>query len=358
MIPGIADIPERAAGRMTVAGLRGLEPDPEILEALAGGDLGGVILFSRNYESPEQIASLVTRLQEAAPWPLLIAVDQEGGADQRFRAPFSALPPMARVGSRNEVDLAYRVGRLLGAELAAVGVNWNLAPVLDVDTNPANPIIGQRAFGSDPFLVARLGVALARGLEESGVLSCGKHFPGHGDTSEDSHLTRPVLLHDLERLRRVELVPFAAYAQAGFAALMTAHVLFAALDEIHPATLSAKVLPLLRQEIGFEGLVVSDGLEMRAVADRYSIEEMVELGVEAGVDTFLFCHDLEKARRASARLRQLATGPARPKLATSLQRLEALCRRFELPRRPQPAQRIRAILGSEAHRLVVRECEQ
>jgi beta-N-acetylhexosaminidase len=262
---------------------------------------------------------------------------------------------MAELGARGDPDLARRVGRVLGAELAAVGVNWDFAPVVDVDTNPANPVIGRRSFGRDPALCARLGTALAQGLEESGVLSCAKHFPGHGDTTQDSHHTLPLLPHGLDRLRAVELAPFAAYARAGLAAVMTAHVLFPLLDAVHPATLSAPALSLLRDEIGFGGLIVSDDLEMKAVSERYSMAEMVEHGVRAGIDVFLVCEDLGAARRASATLRALAAGPDRELIAASMKRVDSACARFELPRPPLPAADLRGLLGCEAHRRIAAE---
>src|SRR5690606_31170698 len=159
------------------------------------------------------------------------------------------------------------VGRLLGRELRAVGVDVNYAPILDVDTNPKNPIIGNRSFSRDPELVARLGVALGRGMEAAGVASCGKHFPGHGDTEQDSHQELPRLSHSIERLRNVELVPFRAWAEAQLAAVMTAHVIFEPLDPKYPATMSKRVLDgILRQELNYEGLIITDDIEMKAIA--------------------------------------------------------------------------------------------
>jgi beta-N-acetylhexosaminidase len=345
--------PVRSAGRLIVAGFAGLEPGPEFLRALAAGEFGGIIVFTRNYENPGQMARLIADLQSRAPWPLLVAIDQEGGKVQRFRDPFTVLPEMAALGERNDADLAYRVGRLLAVELAAIGINWNLAPVLDVHTNPANPVIGRRAFGDDPALVARMGVALARGLEDAGVLSCGKHFPGHGDTAQDSHHTLPVLPHSLERLRRVELAPFEAYARAGLGAVMTAHVLFPGLDPVYPATLSRPVLSLLRDELHFGGLIVSDDLDMKAVADRYGSEEMIDLGIDAGIDVFLACLDLDRARRASERLRALAAGAKADAIARSLSRVQACCARFAAPR--PDAENALQVLGCEAHRRIASE---
>jgi beta-N-acetylhexosaminidase len=182
------------------------------------------------------------------------------------------------------------LGQTVGGELLSVGINWNFAPVLDVDTNHNNPIIGDRAFSRDPHRVSEYAVAFARGLESVGVASAGKHFPGHGDTHLDSHLSLPSLPHNLARLRAIELVPFRAYAEAGLASIMTAHVLFSELDPEVPATMSRRALTeLLRDELQFSGLIVSDDLEMRAIADHYGPEKAALGGLEAGIDTFLSC---------------------------------------------------------------------
>jgi beta-N-acetylhexosaminidase len=340
-----------------LAGFHGTAPPAELEVAIVRGVIGGVIYFARNIVAPDQVAEMSARLQAIAPWPLFIAIDQEGGSVQRLRAPFVELPPMAALGARGDAGLAERVGRLLGRELRTVGVNWDFAPVLDVDTNPANPVIGKRSFGRDPALVAALGVALARGLEGEGIVSCGKHFPGHGDTHQDSHHTLPTLPHGLERLREIELPPFAAYGRAGLASIMTAHVLFPALDASLPATLSPSILRLLRDELSFDGLIVSDDLEMKAVSEQYAVEALVTRGVAAGIDVFLVCSDFEGALRASRRVRDLArdSPAACASIERSLRRLDALCTRFGLPHEiPAPAERA-SILGCEAHRRVLEE---
>ena len=257
-----------------------LEAEPGDLEAMQRVGIGGVILFARNVQSPQQVAAITRELQTAAlnsghPG-LFLAIDQEGGRVMRLRARhgFTELPPMRALGARGDEGLARQAGALLGRELRAVGIDLDYAPVVDVDTNPANPVIGDRSFSSDPGVVGRLGAALALGLQSAGVAACAKHFPGHGDTSQDSHTHLPRLPHALERLRRVELPPFAALARAGVASVMTAHVVFEALDAERPATLSAPVLRLLRDEVGFDGCCVSDDLEMKAVAEHFPLERV------------------------------------------------------------------------------------
>ncbi|HZA14670.1 MAG TPA: glycoside hydrolase family 3 N-terminal domain-containing protein, partial [Myxococcaceae bacterium] len=244
----------------------------------------------------------------------------------------------------------YRVGRLLAYELRAVGFDWDFAPVLDVDTNPANPVIGDRAFHSSPEVVAKLGVALARGLEDGGVASCAKHFPGHGDTATDSHLTLPRLPHSLERLRRVELFPFHAYARAGGASVMTAHVLFDAIDPEVPATLSAPVLDgLLRRELGFAGVLVSDDLEMKAISDHFGIAEAAVRGAIAGVDLFLVCHRAGAQRAAiEAIVAAVRDGRIpRARIEEASRRLDALARQFARP----AGERLSALGVPEHHAL-------
>ncbi|MGA9521601.1 MAG: beta-N-acetylhexosaminidase, partial [Myxococcaceae bacterium] len=288
----------RQCARMFMVGFPGKRPDPEFL-ALVDDGLFGAILFKRNVGTAAETAALCREIKTRAGRPFILSVDQEGGRVARLRGePFTELPPMRTLGSGDEA-LVERAGRLLAHELRAIGFDWDFAPILDVDTNPANPVIGDRAFHRSPEVVARLGVALARGLEAGGVASCGKHFPGHGDTSQDSHHTLPRLPHSMERLRSVELVPFRAYAQAGLASLMTAHVMFDAIDPQVPATMSPAVLDgVLRRELGFDGVLVSDDLEMKAIADNYGIGEAAVLGAIAGVDLFLVCHRAAIQREA------------------------------------------------------------
>lgn len=333
---------------MFMVGFPGKEPDADFRTLVADG-IYGAILFKRNVGTFEETAELCRQLKGMAERPFILSVDQEGGRVARLRgAPFVALPPMRELGRRGDDGLIERVGRLLALELRAIGFDWDFAPVLDVDTNPQNPVIGDRAFSSDPSEVARMGVALARGLEAGGVASCAKHFPGHGDTSQDSHLALPTLPHDLARLRRIELVPFRAYAEAKLASVMTAHVIFEAVDPGVPATMSAKVLDgVLRRELGFDGVLVSDDLEMKAIADHYSVAEAAVLGTLAGVDLFLVCHHASVQREAiEAIVKAVESGRIpRARISEANVRLDALARRFA-----HPAGNHLSRLGSEEHR--------
>lgn len=317
------------AGQVLVAGFDGTEPPEELLRACERGELGGIILFKRNLRQMHEVAALIARFVDKTPpdRPLLVSVDQEGGRVARLGTPVLKLPPMAQLAALGDVALTERAGQLLGKQLAALGFTMDFAPVLDVNTNPNNPVIGDRAFGSEPGAVIEHALAFARGLEaEGGVLACGKHFPGHGDTELDSHLALPVLRHDRARLDAVELAPFRA-ARGRVSAVMTAHVVFEELAAGVPATLSPRVVSgLLREELGYEGLIISDDLEMRAIADHYGIEQAACMAIEAGCDTLLICSRVDWFARAQQALADKAASDAsfRRRLEDAAQRSIAL----------------------------------
>jgi beta-N-acetylhexosaminidase len=306
------DEAERHAGQVLVGGFPAGEPPALLLEALRERALAGVILFKRNLGTPIETASLVRRFADAAPEEApLVAIDQEGGRVQRLGAPVLQLPPMRRLGELDDLELTRAAARALGRQLAALGINVDFAPVLDVHTNPANEVIGDRAFGSDPQQVARHGRAFAEGLADAGLLSCGKHFPGHGDTVEDSHFELPALPHDLPTLESRELVPFRENVDV-LGSMMTAHILFRALDPTRPATLSPLVIEgLLRERLGYRGLVFSDDLEMRAIADRWPPGDAAVQAIEAGCDLILVCKEVSLLFEARAALTQRARADAR-----------------------------------------------
>ncbi len=262
--------------------------------------VGGVILMGRNVGPPEQtqatIAELQTRARDKGLPPLFVAVDQEGGRVQRLGPPdYAARPPAREIGLTNDPDQARKAARAIGEELRDLGFNWDFAPVLDVNNNPRNPVIGNRSYGDEPQLVAEMGAAATRGFQEdAGILACGKHFPGHGDTEVDSHHALTRISHERARLDAVELVPFRAAIEAGLGAMMTSHILFPALDPDLPATLSPTLLTgLLRGELGFDGLIITDDLEMKGVADGWGAPEAAVRAVLAGADILLCCHTKE-----------------------------------------------------------------
>jgi beta-N-acetylhexosaminidase len=283
--------PAQQPGQLLFVGFEG-EGVPEDLGGLISqGRVGGAVVFARNVASPSQLRALVDDLHARAPAdaPLTVAVDQEGGRVQRCREPWTEWPPMRRLGERGSLEDTRAVAGALGRELADLRIDLDFAPCVDVDGGPGEAVIGDRSFSCAPEAVARHAAAFVEALQAEGVASCAKHFPGHGDTVEDSHLELPRLDRDLERLRSVDLVPFAAAIAAGAASVMTAHLLLPRLDPALPATLSPEVIGLLRGEIGFEGLVFGDDLEMKAVTDHFAPEDMARRALEAGVDALLVC---------------------------------------------------------------------
>lgn len=313
-------------GQLLFCGFEGTQVPDDLAALIAAGRIGGVILFARNIESPAQARALTTALHRLAPEeaPLMLAIDQEGGRVQRLREPWTEWPPMRMVGDRDEVGMTEEIARALARELGDLGIQLDFAPCVDVDTNPANPIIGDRSFGRTPERVAKHAGHFIRALQQAGVAACAKHFPGHGDTATDSHLELPRLDHSLERLRSVEFPPFRAAVEAGVASIMTAHVLFPALDAERPATLAPEVMRLLREELGYAGVVFSDDLEMKAVADHYSPHELVAGSFAAGVDALLVCRSAALRGEVLEQIESLG----RARLATSLARMNRLKQRF------------------------------
>jgi beta-N-acetylhexosaminidase len=286
---------ERAAAAFLMIGFEGLDLTEGPRTLLRRGAFGA-ILFARNFADREQVAGLCAAIKAVAPdRPVAVAVDQEGGRVLRFRGPgFTEIPAMRDVGLHGGPERARAVGALLASELRPLGIDIDFAPVLDVDSNPANPVIGERSFHRTPERVAACGVALIEGLQSGGVAACGKHFPGHGDTDLDSHHHLPRLAHDLARLRAIELVPFRAAIATGVAAVMSSHILFPALDADRPATMSPAALGgILRRELGFTGTVFSDDLEMKAIAEHYPMPGAAVDAARAGCDVLLACHTAE-----------------------------------------------------------------
>jgi beta-N-acetylhexosaminidase len=347
-------------GQLLIAGFDGHTLPVELKSIAREFGLGGVIVFSRNIAEPEQIAELCFEAARLVPdLPLWVSIDQEGGRVARLKSPFTEWPPMATIGRSGDVALAGRFARALAAELRAVGITLDYAPVLDVHTNPNNPVIGDRALSAKAEEVATFGAAIVQGLQAEGVAACGKHFPGHGDTSSDSHLELPLVEHPIERLRGVELKPFRAAIDANVAALMTAHVFMPALDEARPATLSNRIVSgLLREELRFEGVILSDDLEMKAIANTYAVPAAAVLAVEAGCDGVLICsgdHDLQASAlealiHAVEDERLLLT-----RVEDALTRHRRAKERFlaaSVARRPLDGRRLRQVIGRDEHRTV------
>ena len=335
--------PDFSAGCL-LAGFDGLEPPDDLLEWVERG-LGGVVLFGKNVRDSEQLRRLTAGLEVARPG-VIVAVDEEGGDVTRLEAGTgSSYPSHLALGTVDDVELTRSVAGSLGAKLRRHGINLDLAPVADVNTNPDNPVIGVRSFGADPGLVARHVVAFVEGLHGAGVAACAKHFPGHGDTSADSHLELPVAGGDL----RLHLAPFRAAIAAGVGAVMTAHIVVPELGA-EPATINPKAIHLLRKGLGFDGVIVSDAVEMAGVARIAGPEEAAVRALEAGVDAICLGHDLPLEPVHAAIEAAVSSGRlSADRLAQSALRLVKLGRGLPAPNGvPRPS------VGADAARRAVR----
>lgn len=293
------------AGQRFVAGFEGLTIPDNLRNLVREHKVGNIILFKRNIESAQQLHDLCRDLQqlvlEETGLPAFITIDQEGGAVSRLPSDTTAVVPSAMaVAATGDPDSAYQAGFITGCELSAMGCNFNLAPVMDVNSNIANPVIGSRSYSDDCATVARYGSAMIRGLENGGVLSCAKHFPGHGDTDVDSHLGLPRVEKTLEELEACELVPFRAAIDAGVSAIMTTHILFPNIEKENvPATMSKTILQdVLRGKMGYDGLIISDCMMMQAIASFYGTVPGALAAADAGVDLICICHSPELTAQA------------------------------------------------------------
>ncbi len=278
--------------RLFVWGFAGSRLTPALKRSLRQFPPAGLILFRRNIESIRQLRKLIAAIRSSCPQPLWIGIDEEGGRVRRLPEPFPAFPAAREWGNFyrqgvRDAEFYRRIGRSMGLLLKRIGINLNFAPVLDVHSNPKNPVIGDRAFATRPEIVCQTAISFGLGLLDAGILPCGKHFPGHGDTFQDSHRVLPVS-------RNLGLLPFQAAIRAGLPALMTAHVVYPTVDPFFPATLSPMFLQgLLRKKLRFRGVVFSDDLQMKAIADRYPLSEATLATFSAGCDLLLICKNFE-----------------------------------------------------------------
>lgn len=334
--------------RLFFAGIPEPILDDETRRLHAEVPFGGVVLFRHNAADPRGMRALSSAIHRLDPdQPPLVAIDHEGGRVHRLSAPFTHFPAAAAVAAHG-AGAVRAVATAMARELAAIGVDVTFAPVLDVASNPANPVIGDRAFGSDPEPAAALALAAFRAIRAEGLLTCGKHFPGHGDTATDSHLELPVVTRDRRTLAAVELAPFRRAVAAGMPMLMSAHVLYPALDRTRPATLSRAILTgLLRRRLGYRGVICSDDLEMRAIADHYAPGEAAVTALAAGADLLLFCHRHDDLRAAAIAVERAVLDGRLPaaRVADAHRRVVALCRWRARRRRTVPL----SVIGSRAH---------
>jgi beta-N-acetylhexosaminidase len=349
-------------GQLAIAGFDGHTIPADLRSLAREFDLGGIILFARNVEAPDQVAEISREAQTLAhDLPLWVSVDQEGGRVARLKAPFTEWPPMMTLGRSGDEQLAQRFARALATELKAVGISLDYTPVLDIHTNPKNPVIGDRALAERAEDVARLGRVIITTLQDAGIAACGKHFPGHGDTSTDSHHELPLVEHPPDRLDAVELVPFRTAIAAGVASIMTAHLLIPAYDDERPATLSPAIVDgLLKKKLGYHGLVLSDDLEMRAISRRLDVPEATVAAIAAGCDAVLMCgtgqDDQAASLEAVIRAVEAGTLPV-ARVEDALARHRRVKERFLAPVCPRPLSggALRAALGRDEHQAVADE---
>lgn len=339
-----------------MVGFDGTEPPVDLIQLIREEEIGAVILFRRNIKSLEQLKCLTGQLQDLAGGKLLIGIDHEGGRVFRMPPPFTQIPSMRAVAKyarqHPQEKIAFQLGQLMAKELSAVGIHMNFAPVLDLDTNADNPIIGDRAFSADPIEVANLGCDLIDGHLDGGAIPCGKHFPGHGDTYEDSHHALPHVPHTPERMRIMELVPFRAAIERGVPSIMTAHVVYEGWDTDRPATLSRRIIEsILREECGFDGVIISDDLHMQGIAKYWSVEESAGLAISAGCDLLAVCRHPDSARRAIESLKTaLADGQIRvERIEQSVTRIQKLKTYLKTPT-PDVS-----CIGSREHQALVKK---
>ncbi len=350
-------------GQLVIAGFDGPAVPAELWSIARDFELGGLILFARNIEEPLQIAEQAYAAKQfKQELPMWVSVDQEGGRVQRLRSPFTEWPPLSTIGRSGDDRLAAEFANALALELITVGISMNFAPVLDVATNADNPVIGDRAIGRDVADVSRLGRAIVAAMQATGVAACGKHFPGHGDTSVDSHLCLPVVELEEARLREVEVEPFRSAITAGVSALMTAHVSYPALDDESPATLSAAIVgALLRNELCFDGLIMTDDMEMGAIVNNYDAVEASVQALAAGCDVLLLCgsdhgihisiiegiiHAVENGRLSEERVEDALNRQRRTK--------EKFLSK-DLLWRPPEATKLNTVIGCEQHEKIAEE---
>ena len=285
-------------GQMMIAGISGTKMDTQTKNLITKYKVGGIIFYQNNLVNPEQTVQLLNEIKTENvpnPLPLFLSVDQEGGHVTRLPGGLFNFPTNQEIGVINNSTFSYKVGTILGKELNGFGFNLDFAPVLDVNSNPKNPIIGDRSFGNNPDVVSKLGIQTMKGIQSQNIIATIKHFPGHGDTSVDSHLELPIVYKNLTELKKLELIPFERAIDNGADVVMVAHILLPQLDDHYPASMSKVIITdILRKQLGFSGVVITDDMTMKAVTDHYRMGEAVVDSINAGSDIILVAHDYNK----------------------------------------------------------------
>ena len=327
---------EEKVGQLLVIGVEGTSFSSEMDNLIRNYHVGGVIIMGRNVATTNEMLQLINGIKKANELnkiPLFLSVDEEGGRVSRMPVGIPKLPTSAQIGKLNDESVSYRAGTYLAGVLNEFGYNMNFAPVLDVNSNPRNPVIGNRSFGSDPYQVAKLGISTMHGMMDNGIIPVVKHFPGHGDTVVDSHKALPKVETTLEALRNVELVPFQKAIEEGADAVMVAHILFPALDPDYPSSMSKAIITgLLRNEMKFEGVIITDDLTMGAIANDYTIPEAAVQSFIAGSDQLLVVRDYEvQLNTLNAFIKAIETGEiTEERLNESVKRILTLKEKYSV----------------------------
>lgn len=347
-------------GQHMIIGISGPTLTSEEKKFIIENNISGVVLFARNCIEPKQIRDLCAEIQSLRhkmkdKAPLFIGIDMEGGRVHRLKEPFTQWPPLKLIGDLDAPTVAFHFAQRMGTELIAVGINLDFAPCIDIFTNPLNTVIGDRAVSSDPYQVEKMCSALVRGYIKSGVLSCAKHFPGHGNTVIDSHEELPVEEADLKRLNEVELVPFKKALRSRVDMVMTAHILFKNIDPDWPVTLSEVFLKgMIREDLRYRGLIITDDLDMKAMVKHYEPEQIPVRAMQAGADLLLYCNEPESPSIAIESLvGALAQGQlSKEDLMASHQRIIEVKKVKLFAPDPRPYDEAKEIIGCEDHQYI------
>ncbi|WP_256760279.1 beta-N-acetylhexosaminidase [Cohnella sp. WQ 127256] len=333
---------EQKIGQMILAGIEGTKIDKSMKKMISEQFVGGIIFYKNNFSNLDGSVRLVNDLKKANvdnPVPLFISIDQEGGKVSRLPKDFISMPDAAKVGRTGNPELAKEMGALLSKELNLMGFNLDFAPVLDINSNPNNPVIGSRSFGNNAKLVTKMGLAAMKGMQDGGTITVVKHFPGHGDTSVDSHLDLPIVNKTTKQLEKMEWVPFKAAIEDNADAVMVAHILFPSIDPDAPASFSKVIIgEQLRGTLGFNGVVITDDMTMGAIADHYGIADASVKSVEAGSDILLIAHGYDTEKKVFNKLLQAVKSGqiTQSRIDESVRRILALKLKYQLSDEPIP----------------------
>lgn len=346
---------EEKIGQMFIVGFDGTKVDGNLKELISEYHVGGVIHFSRNIDSRDQLLELNNELKEISrinSVPMFLGVDEEGGRVSRLPFGNTEIPPNKEIGKQDNIELSYKLGSIIGNELDAFGFNLNFAPVLDIHSNPENTVIGDRSYGDNADLVSRMGVAAMQGIRDTGVVPVVKHFPGHGDTKVDSHVGLPIVNKTKEELYQLELKPFQSAIEKNVDMMMVAHIQYPNIDkEKKPATLSKEIITnLLREEMGYNGVVITDDMQMGAITENFGLEKATLESIKAGVDIVLICNDYEKEKKAIQVVREAVKSGdiSEERINESVKRILLLKNKYNLSNDKRTKEDLR-IVGSDLH---------